>query len=101
MAIYQTFNTCLLLSRLLSCFNNILTFFLVLQTKSLFCSLTRLKTITNVTYKENTQGDPNQNLLFQMAEPLKQVTSDHMLVKPKRVWRGNSFIQFSKICLHF
>ena len=31
------------------------------------------------------QGDPNQNLLFQMALPLKQCISDPMFVKSKLV----------------
>ena len=34
---------------------------------------------------EKIQGDPNQNLVFQMALPLKGGISDPMLVKPKLV----------------
>ena len=37
------------------------------------------------------QGDPNQNLVFQMAVALKLCISDHMLVKPKLVWEAVVF----------
>ena len=47
------------------------------------------------------QGDPNQNPLFQMAEPLKICISDPMLVKLKCVLKAQVYFDFSAICLQF
>ena len=51
-------------------------------------TMTRFERFTNMTYL---QGDPNQNLLFQMALPLKQCISDPMFVKSKLVWEAVVF----------
>ena len=47
------------------------------------------------------QGDPNQNLLFQMAITLKIRISDPMLVKPKCVLAASIYFHFSAVCLQF
>ena len=41
------------------------------------------KQIGGTSFVKNIQGDPNQNLVFQMALPLIRMISDPMLVKPK------------------
>ena len=43
------------------------------------------KQIGGTSFVKNIQGDPNQNLVFQMALPLKQSISDPMFVKSKLV----------------
>ena len=47
------------------------------------------------------QGDPNQNLLFQMAITLKIRISDPMLAKPKCVLEASIYFHFSAVCLQF
>ena len=41
----------------------------------------------------NVQGDPNQNLLFQLALSLNVGIPDPMLVKPKCVWEAEVFCE--------
>ena len=45
------------------------------------------------------QGDPNQNLLFQMVITLKIRISHPMLVKPKCVLGAYIYFDFSAVCL--
>ena len=47
------------------------------------------------------QGDPNQNLLLQLAITLKICISDPMLVKPKWVLEAYIYFDFSAVCLQF
>ena len=47
------------------------------------------------------QGDPNQNLLLQMAITLKMSISDSMLVKPKYGSEACIYFHFSAVCLQF
>ena len=51
--------------------------------------------------KEDIQGDPNRNFLFQIAVSLKRSIFDPSLVKPKCVLGVADFFQFSAVCLQF
>ena len=52
-------------------------------------------------HSEKIQGDPNQNLIFQMAISKKICISDPMLVKPKCVLGAYIYFHFSAVCLQF
>ena len=57
--------------------------------------------MTIILKKVKVQGDPNQNLLFQMAISLEICISDPMLVKPKCVLGAYIYFHFSAVCLQF
>ena len=64
-------------------------------------SITKDKTTEVIDTITEIQGDPNQNLLLQMAITLKIRFYELMLVKPKCVWVVKVYLCFSAVCLQF
>ena len=67
----------------------------------LYFNLLRTQNRTITFLKKELQGDPNQNLLLQMAISQEIRISNPMLVKPKCVLKAFMYFHFSVVCLQF